>query len=186
MDKTEVLRTSVHGVFELPNQPFESTFTDIFSKDGDLLNRVLVDGTSVTMVMPDGDSDVAIRMPLGKIDPGKQALFAQNAVATVDLATLIGDASAVAVFKAGTSNASRILQIRDDLARLEELRKVAEVQRRIGDAENGELGWYAPEAQEVNRIVLTAELSTSNDYSVAGLTVAGPFDTSVDLAELAR
>lgn len=182
----EVGSFSVNGVFELPEQPFETAFTSMFTKDGDLLNRLLVDETRVSLVMPKGETQTAVVLPLGQIDPAKQALFKANATQAIDIANLITSAGQVSAFEAGTSNADRILTIRDDFAQLAQLQALAKVQRRIGDAQNGELGWYPSQPGMVDKIILRADVQTSNDYSVAGLIVAGPFDGLIDIAELAK
>ena len=175
---------SVNGVFELPQDSFESTFTDIFLEGGDLLNRIIVEDASVSILMPDEFNEASVVVPLGQIDPAKAALFDQNAITSLDIGTLLGNAEEVAVFRSGSKNASRILEIRGDIGRLEQLRDQAEIQRRIGDTENGELGWYAAESYVTDRIVFTSGFQTSNDYSIAGLMIEGPFDNGSYMAAL--
>lgn len=186
LGKREVASVDVHGVFELPKDPFASTFTDTFAPGGDLLNRFIVNDGKISIVTPDTNTNLPVSLDLGRIDPAKSAVFSENATAQADIATLLGKAENVPVFAAGTSNAERILSIRDDLAQLEKLRSLAELQRRIGNAENGELGWYADKATRADRIVLTAGLETSNDYSVAGIVISGPFDNGVYMAQLGK
>lgn len=176
----------VNGVFELPENPFEAAFTDMFVEGGDLLNRILVDTDRISIFMPGENGGTPVVLPLGDVDPAKRALFSENAVATIDIGTLLGAAGEVQVFEVGSFNASQIIAIRDDMNELSNLRAKAEMQRTIGDADNGELGWYAPSARKVDRIVFTSDVVTSNDYSVAGLITAQPFEIRVFMAGLVQ
>jgi hypothetical protein len=181
-----VASESINGVFELPEKPFESAFTDIFDPGGDLLNRILVEDGSISIIMPDGDVGTPVVLKIGAIDTGKQKVFSQNAVGEVDIASLLDRAGNIPVFETGSANAMQIIAIRDDMTKLAKLQKLAEIQRRIGNAENGELGWYAGIINRSDRIVLTAGMQTSNDYSVAGLMIAGRFDNRVYMADLTK
>lgn len=179
-----LLEARVNGMFELPEETFESSFTDMFDDGGDLLNRVLINEDTITVYAPGQSSDQAVTLPIGDVDPAKKALFGEETTSTQSIAGLLGNAREVAAFEAGSSNAKRLLAIRNNLQELEALRVEAQIQRLVGDAENGELGWYRPEPVTVDRIVFTADPQTSNDYSIAGIVVKD--DVPLRVAELVK
>lgn len=166
-----VLQARMSGQIDLPRDPFNGLFPEAFVEDGDLLNRLLIGTDNISIYMPDPDGTGVVTLPLGDIDREKQAIFAGVETVDIPIAELLGGATNITVFKAGSENAARILAARDNLASLEKLRIDATNARRVGSIPNGEIGWYSGNGIAVDRIVFTSEPLTSNDYSIAGIVI---------------
>jgi len=170
----QVFETRVTGRITLPDDPFNSLMGDIFMESGDLLNRALIDEGSISILIRDEDglfSDRIIRAVIGEVDPAKTDIFDGVQVVEIDLETLLGDAEFAPLLAGGNINAAHIEQIMGDQVRLASLQGAAERQRLISDVPNGEVGVAMAQTPEVDTLVFSAELQTSNDYSVVGFLV---------------
>lgn len=169
LDGDIVGQERISGIFELPDDPFNEEVNEIFVENGDLLNRVIVDGLGISVFVPDGEDAKGTVKPLGAIGDDKKAVFADTEIIDADLDDLLGDDEKLAVFDEGDDNAVQLVSIRTRMLELEKLRLEAEELRVVGDLSNGELGWRPEETVVVDQVVLTAGYKTSSDYSIAGL-----------------
>lgn len=170
-----VLEDRITGEVSLPDDPFNGLLGGTFQESGDLLNRALIDDGKVSILMRDESGvlpDRIIRAVIGEIDPSKTGIFDGVEVVEIDVATLLGDAEFLPLLAVGNGNASRIEAMLGDQIQLASLKSEAERQRFVSSVPNGEVGAKMERPTLVDRLVFTAEVLSSNDYSVAGFLVA--------------
>ncbi|MDA7424963.1 hypothetical protein [Thalassococcus lentus] len=174
LDGTRVAQSKrINGIFKLPSEPFNEQFSDLFTEDGDLLNRVIFEEGDVKILVPDAELNSVV-MSLDRVAPAKESIFLNLESEQIELDEIIGSATDIPVFPVGSDNAARILEIREDQQALLNIIQRARAERELGEVSNGELGWYPTDAITGDRIEFTAGYRTSSDYSVAGIMLAQP------------
>ena len=171
----QVLENRITGEVALPDAPFNALLGNVFQEEGDLLNRLLIEEGEVSVLIrdPNGeDPDRIIRAAIGNIDPTKLDIFDGVEVIDIDAATLLGDAEFAPLLAVGDANATRLKEMLTDEVQLVSLQTQAEGHRLVSDIPNGEVGVAMREPAQIDMLSFTAEMSTSNDYSVVGLVVA--------------
>ncbi|CUH82683.1 hypothetical protein [Tropicibacter naphthalenivorans] len=160
-------RVRVTGVFELPDDPFNAAVAEMFVEDGDLLNRVIVQGPELSVLMPDEEKQRGVVRPLTRIDVAQTTSAEDEAL----VAALLNDPEKIRAFDDGRENAATLLEIRKEMQRLSDIQQSAEARRTVGDLSNGELGWTPQDRLIADRLVFGAGYQTSSDYSVAGIVL---------------
>ena len=174
LEGEQVFESRVTGEVALPDDPFNALFGDVFQEEGDLLNRLLIEDGEISILLrdPSGeDPDRIIRAAIGNIDPEKLEIFDGVEVVDIDVETLLGVIEFAPLLAVGEANAFRLRELVDNQSRLVSLQGAAREQRLVSDIPNGEVGVVMNEPASFDEIVFTAEVLTSNDYSVAGLVV---------------
>ncbi|QEE36009.1 hypothetical protein FTO60_09975 [Octadecabacter sp. SW4] len=168
-----VFERRVTGQVVVPDDPFNVVVSDDFVEGGDARNRVLIDEGIVTFLIEDETqgSPRIIRAAVGEIDPSKLDIFAGAEIVDIDPATLLGETEFAPLLAAGLRNQLMMERMVTNQINLAAWHTEASRQRLISSVPNGEVGTVLNVATTVDQLVFSAELMTSNDYSVAGLVV---------------
>lgn len=165
----------VDGANVLPPDPFNEEVVARFEEGGDLFRRVIIQDTSITVVVPssdDGGEMQLLTFPISEVDEAKLDLFEGIETVEIDLADILEGFNDVPFNVAGSTNANFVEELLDDLAALQDLRARAEDTRRVSSVSNGELGVEMDPEIDVETLMFMSVLGGSNDYSVAGIVQA--------------
>jgi hypothetical protein len=166
-----VIENRVTGAEILPDDAFNTFVSDTFTDDGDLQNRVLInDGAVSILLLVENDqfANRIIRSTVGQIDSTKLDIFAGVSIVEIDAATLFGNNEFAPVLVSGEHNAIHMGQMLNEQVLLDSVRTASQRQRLVSDVPNGEVGINMQSPVTLDQLVFSAELMTSNDYSVAG------------------
>jgi len=166
-----VMEHRVTGEVIIPEDAFNTFSGDTFKDGGDLQNRVLINDGAVSILLLDENDQFAnriIRSTVGQIDSTKLDVFAGVSIVEIDAATLFGNNKFEPVLVSGERNAIQIGQMLNQQVLLASVRTAAQRQRLVSDVPNGEVGINVQSPVTLDQLVFSAELLTSNDYSVAG------------------
>ncbi len=165
----------VDGADVLPPDPFNEEVIAGFAEGADLLRRIIVQGDTITVVVPSTDDGTEMQLlsfPISEVDEDKLFLFEGIETTEIDLADILAGFNDVPVNLAGTANAELIDQILEDLAELQSIREQAEETRLVSSVSNGELGVDMDDTLDIETLIFMSVLGGSNDYSVAGIVQA--------------
>lgn len=158
----------------LPSKMFNAAVApSVFSGNGDLLKRVLVNEDSVvSMVSASGTKNLGnMGGGSGLEDADKQELFAGLPTVEIDTERLLSLIDGVVLFPAGEENAGRVASLVKNGASLSNLYTAGKTFRATSDVSNGEVASYFEQAISADEVVFSAPFSTSNEFSVAGIMV---------------
>jgi len=167
---------TVDGMNILPQDPFDQIVSSQFREDGDLYRRIVVRDNVISVVAPGANSwgrTELLTFPIDEIDEDKLAIFEGIETTEVDLTDIILGFNDVPLFSAGSHNANVILAALNDEALLQSLRDTAEDGRVVGSRSNGELGVDITPATPATALSFVSVFGGSNDFSVAGIVLAG-------------
>ncbi|MFY0666061.1 MAG: hypothetical protein JXQ97_15665 [Natronospirillum sp.] len=180
-----MMQMQISGVVNLPRDPFNETVraanpnqpgsADVYPwrELGDMRRRVSLTNEEIILYYPDESTRRGqfLRVPIGDIDPEKKVIFAGLETVEIDILPLLLALDGAALFENGTRNADRIRSIIEEPALLSSLQNNAQIRRVVGTRDNGEVAGILNQPIRASMITIEAPLSTSNDFSVAGLVV---------------
>lgn len=157
----------------LPPRMFNAAVApSVFSKKGDLFQRVVVGQNDVTVVSASGSIKAGSMTGDGSlVEADKQELFAGLPTVQIDTSRLLSLIDGVVLFPTGDSNADRVAGLVRQGTSFESMYQSSAALRAISDISNGEVGAYLETPIMVDEMVFTAPFSTSNEFSVAGIVV---------------
>ena len=178
----EVSTLLISGQDALPIDPFNELVSEIYTEDGDLERRILIDQEVVTIVVPDPQDptvDLVLTVPIGQIDKEKLVIFEGVETIDVDIDELLGEFNRTPIFVEGTTNFERLQAAMINMDQMSAIRASAAAQRVAGDRSNGEyrisladeLGEDAADLARLDGVVFFAPFDASNDFSVAGIVL---------------
>lgn len=180
-----VMQMQISGIVNLPRDPFNETVraadpnkpgsAEVYPwrELGDMRRRVSLTNDEIILYYPDDSSRRGqfLRIPIGDIDPEKKIIFAGLETVEIDILPLLLALDGAALFEAGTANADRIRSIIEEPALLSSLQNNAQIRRVVGTRDNGEVAGILEQPILTSMITIEAPLTTSNDFSVAGLVL---------------
>ncbi|MEL6745939.1 MAG: hypothetical protein AAFO68_10815, partial [Pseudomonadota bacterium] len=155
----------VDGADVLPPDPFHDEFHEEHEEGADLHRRIIMDGDTLTVMVPDAEGSGELRMlsfPIGEIEENRLALFEGLETIEMDVADILAGFNNVPLNAAGSANAQMINTMLEDLAEVQALRVQAEDTRLVGSVSNGELGVDMDETLDVEMLVFQSVLGGSN------------------------
>lgn len=169
----------VNGQVALPDQPFNKVVNSgLFSKNGDMNNRLVIDGATASLVVPGAGPEgktAVLPVVIGQVDQEKKDLFKDGEVQQYDLSQLFPKGSQILLFPKLSANAASIMRILDNPPALDQLKSAADVVRLTGNVSNGEVAAILNDSGLATSIEFTAPPGrTSNDYSVGGVVFTDP------------
>jgi len=177
---TDVLTTFyVNGQVRLPDDPFNKSVNDqIFVENGDMNNRLIVDGLTASLIVPGAGAEgktAIVPVVIGKVEQAKKDLFKDGQVQQYDLSQLFPKGSEILLYPELSSNAASMAKMIDNQDALAGLRDAAMAGRLVSNVSNGEVGAILNDVGLTTSIEFTAPPGrTSNDFSVGGLVFAAP------------
>lgn len=167
----------VDGADVLPPDPFNEEVMAGFEEGADLFRRIVMDGDTLTVMVPgEGDSGEMrmLSFPISEIDDDRMALFEGLETIEMDVTDILSGFNNVPFNIAGSANAEMVSTMLQDLTDLQAVRAQAEDTRLVGSIPNGELGVELDENLDIELLVFQSVLGGSNDYSIAGIIQASP------------
>ncbi|WP_435258402.1 hypothetical protein ACSBLW_01045 [Thioclava sp. FR2] len=170
VSKTQLI---VNADADLPTRTFNAELDPaVFSKNGDLLHRVIIRNNDVRLVSATGVQRVG---PLnggdGIIDADKQDLFAGLPTIEIDTQRLLSMIDGVVLFPVGEHNEDHVAGLASSPLALENLYQNSKAMRNGSDLSNGEVAAYLNSPISVDEIIFTAPFGSSNEFSVSGVIV---------------
>jgi hypothetical protein len=164
----------VVGNTRLPWEPFNQEVSPQFLEQGDLRRRVVINDDTITLIVPytGNRGEIVLSMPIGQIDPEKQALFEGVETVDVDLTPILAEFHNAPLFAVGTRNADWIATWLDNRTALDDLYQRAAYERLTSDTSNGEIQATLDNVTYVDTLTFYAPFDASNDFSVAGIVLA--------------
>jgi hypothetical protein len=165
----------VDGINVLPPDQFNAEVVAGFDDGGDLFRRVVVQGGSISVLVPSNTDDGAFELvsfPIGEVDEAKLDLFEGIETVEIDLVDILSEFNDVPFFPGGSENANIIENLLENAEALQAIRENASSNRLASSVSNGELGVQMDNTVDVETLVFMSVLGGSNDYSVAGIVQA--------------
>lgn len=175
-DGESILIAEVEGTTKMPWQSFNMRVVTGLRESGDLRRRVIIREQNAVLIVPEPDNDrteIVLNLPFNDMDEKKKAIFQGVDTIEVDLTDILAEFDGAPLFLQGTHNYERLKAILENPAELERIRKKAISMRTISNLSNGELGVGLASPTEVDSVRFFAPFNSSNDFSVAGLILAG-------------
>ncbi len=174
--EAEVSKQTFSAEDRLPWASFNQEVSLNFIENGDLRRRVIIQDEVITVLAPSGtssESDILIENAIGSIDKDKRAIFEGVETVEIDISPILAEFHGTSLFAVGTTNFDVIERVADNDQALNNLRLVAETKRTTIDMSNGEVRSDLLDAAGLDGLTFFAPFDASNDFSVAGIILAG-------------